>query len=71
MLSFIDSFPVLEMFGNLHMVENIQLAKGVLNGHSGIYAFVHIETGTSYIGSSIDLASRCGTNNGPYSWSFV
>jgi group I intron endonuclease len=46
------------VFGNLHMLENLQLAKGVLNGHSGIYAFVHIVTGTSYIGSSMDLAGR-------------
>jgi len=29
-----------------------------LNGQTGIYAFVHIPTGTSYIGSSIDLGGR-------------
>ena len=44
---FIENFPVLEVFDNLHMLENLQLAKDVLNGQSGIYAFVHIETGTS------------------------
>src|SRR4051812_41038712 len=55
---FIETFPVLEVFENLHMLENLQLAKGVLNGHSGIYAFVNIVTGTCYIGSSIDLAGR-------------
>jgi hypothetical protein len=69
MLSFIDSFTLLEVFDNLHMLENLQLAKGVLNGHSGIYAFVHIETGTSYIGSSVE--PFIWTNNGPYSRSFV
>src|SRR3954464_6507154 len=40
------------------MLENLQIAKKVLNGQSGIYAFVHIPTGTSYIGSSIDLGGR-------------
>ena len=50
---FIDTFPVLVAFENLDLLENLQIAKKVLNGHSGIYAFVHILTGTSYIGSSI------------------
>ena len=58
MTLFIDTFPVLVAFENLDMLETLQIAKKVLNGHSGIYAFVHIPTGTSYIGSSIDLASR-------------
>src|SRR5947208_13217565 len=58
MLSFIDSFPVLVAFENLHTLESLQIAKDALNGESGIYAFVHILTGTSYIGSSIDLAGR-------------
>jgi group I intron endonuclease len=40
------------------MLENLQLAKDALKGKSGIYAFVHIVTGTCYIGSSIDLADR-------------
>src|SRR5690349_17624005 len=40
------------------MLENLQLAKDALKGNSGIYAFVHIVTGTCYIGSSIDLAGR-------------
>jgi group I intron endonuclease len=52
---FIDTFPVLVAFENLDLIENVKIAKNVLNGHSGIYAFVHIETGASYIGSSIDL----------------
>jgi len=58
MLSFIDIFSVLEVFDNLHMLENQQLAKDALKGDSGIYAFVHIVTGTCYIGSSIYLADR-------------
>ena len=58
MTDFIDTFPVLVAFDNLDMLENIQIAKEVLNGHSGIYAFVHIPTGTSYIGSSMDLCGR-------------
>src|SRR3954466_8091754 len=58
MTLFIDTFPVLVAFENLDMLENIQIAKEVLNGHSGIYGFVHIPTGTSYIGSSIDLGVR-------------
>src|SRR3954469_8539929 len=40
------------------MLENLQLAKDALKGKSGIYAFVHIETGICYIGSSIYLADR-------------
>ena len=40
------------------MLENLQLAKDALKGNSGIYAFVHIETGICYIGSSINLADR-------------
>ena len=40
------------------MLENLQLAKDALKGNSGIYAFVHIVTGTCYIGSSIYLADR-------------
>jgi group I intron endonuclease len=40
------------------LIENQQIAKKVLNGHSGIYAFVYIPTGASYIGSSIDLGVR-------------
>jgi group I intron endonuclease len=46
------------VFENLHMLENLQLAKDALKGKSGIYAFVHIVTGTCYIGSSINLADR-------------
>jgi group I intron endonuclease len=55
---FIDTFPVLVAFGDLHLIENLESAKDALNGESGIYAFVHIETGTSYIGSSLDLGGR-------------
>ena len=40
------------------MVENLQIAKKALYGLSGIYGFVHIPTGTCYIGSSIDLGER-------------
>src|SRR3954470_5259984 len=40
------------------MLENREGAKKGLDGLSGIYAFVHIETGICYIGSSIDLAGR-------------
>jgi hypothetical protein len=58
MIIFIDTFPVLDAFENLDLLENLQIAKKALNGHSGIYAFVHIPTGTSYIGSSIDLGGR-------------
>jgi hypothetical protein len=58
MLFFIDNFPVLEVFENLDMLENLQIAKKALYGLSGIYGFVHIPTGTSYIGSSFDLGLR-------------
>src|SRR3954470_10018803 len=58
MTVFIETFPVLEVFGDLHLIENQESAKDALNGESGIYAFVHIETGTSYIGSSLDLGGR-------------
>src|SRR4051794_1916921 len=55
---FTDTFPVLVAFENLGLIENIQNAKNALKGQTGIYAFVHIPTGTSYIGSSIDLGVR-------------
>jgi hypothetical protein len=58
---FIDTFPVLVAFGDLHLIENLESAKDALNGQSGNYlrpGFVHIETGTSYIGSSLDLGGR-------------
>jgi group I intron endonuclease len=55
---FTDTFPVLVAFENLNMLENLQIAKKALNGLSGIYAFVHIETGACYIGSSVDLYGR-------------
>src|SRR5947199_9726578 len=58
MTLFIDTFPVLEVFGNLDMVESLQIAKKALYGLSGIYGFVHIPTGTSYIGSTVDLGER-------------
>src|SRR3954471_6955620 len=55
---FTNTFPVLLAFENLDMLENLQMAKKALYGLSGIYAFVHIETGACYIGSSIDLCGR-------------
>jgi len=55
---FTDTFPVLVAFENLDMLESQQIAKKALYGLSGIYGFVHIPTGTSYIGSSIDLGGR-------------
>src|SRR4051794_3693018 len=55
---FTDTFPVLVAFENLDMLEYLQMAKKALYGLSGIYAFVHIETGACYIGSSIDLGGR-------------
>jgi group I intron endonuclease len=58
MITFIDTFPVLVAFENLDMLENLQIAKKILYGLSGIYGFVHIPTGTSYIGSSVNLADR-------------
>src|SRR4051812_48514547 len=58
MTVFIDTFPVLVAFDNLDMHESLQIAKKALYGLSGIYGFVHIPTGTSYIGSSVDLADR-------------
>jgi len=58
MLSFIDNFPVLEVFENLNMLEDLEMAKKALDGLSGIYGFVYTPTGTSYIGSSQDLGFR-------------
>src|SRR3954464_4323836 len=55
---FIETFPVLVAFENLDTLESLQIAKKALYGLSGIYGFVHIPTGTSYIGSSIDLGGR-------------
>src|SRR5690349_2872119 len=53
-----DTFQVLVSFENLDLLDNQQIAKKALYGLSGIYACVHIETGTSYIGSSVNLADR-------------
>ena len=58
MTVFIDTFPVLVAFDNLDMVESLQIAKKALYGLSGIYGVVHIPTGTSYIGSSMDMGGR-------------
>ena len=57
MFPFVEMFPVLVAFENLDLLENLQIAKKALYGLSGIYGFVHIPTGTSYIGSSISLFS--------------
>jgi len=65
MLSFIDNFPVLVAFSNLDTLENLEMAKKALDGQSGIYGVVHIPTGTSYIGSSMEPFGW--TNNEPYS----
>jgi hypothetical protein len=54
---FTDTFQVLVSFENLDLLDNQQIAKKALYGLSGIYGFVHIPTGTSYIGSSIGLFS--------------
>jgi hypothetical protein len=59
MTLFIEMFPVLDVYINIHLIENLESAKDAQNGQSGIYAFVHIPTGTSYIGSSIDLGAVC------------
>jgi len=58
MIIFIETFPVLIAFDNLDMHESLQIAKKALYGLSGIYGVVHIPTGTSYIGSSMDLGGR-------------
>jgi len=58
MTVFIETFPVLVAFENLDTLESLQIAKKALYGLSGIYGFVHIPTGTSYIGSSMDLGGR-------------
>src|SRR4051812_29077733 len=58
MTIFIETFPVLDAFDNLDMLESLQIAKKALYGLSGIYAFVNIETGASYIGSSVNLGER-------------
>jgi group I intron endonuclease len=55
---FIETFTVLLSFENLDTFESLQIAKKALDGLSGIYGFVYIPTGTSYIGSSVDLADR-------------
>jgi group I intron endonuclease len=55
------------VFDNLNMLENREGAKKGLDGLLGIYAFVHIETGTCYIGSSIDLAGRIMNHINGYS----
>src|SRR5436305_1677892 len=58
MTLFIETFPVLVAFDNLDQLESLQIAKKGLYGLSGIYGFVHIPTGTSYIGSSVYLGER-------------
>jgi len=55
---FIETFPVLVAFENLDTLESLQITKKPLYGLSGIYGVVHIPTGTSYIGSAVDLGGR-------------
>jgi group I intron endonuclease len=40
------------------MLENLEMAKKALDGLSGIYGVVYTPTGTSYIGSSVNLDDR-------------
>ena len=37
---FIDTFPVLVAFENLDLIENLKIAKNVLNGLSGICLYI-------------------------------
>jgi len=54
----INDLPVILEFKNLHLTESLKSAKESLNGASGIYCLANQETGSMYIGSSVNLYGR-------------
>lgn len=53
-----EELPSIMQFKDLHMTESFKAAKSTLKGASGIYCFTCTETGSMYIGSSIDIGKR-------------
>ena len=49
-------------FDNLHITENLKLAKYTLFNQCGVYCIKCLETGAMYIGSSVDLGSRLASH---------
>src|SRR3954453_23430537 len=50
--------PIVQIFKDLHIAANIELAKASLKGLSGIYCFRHIASGKIYIGQAVDISVR-------------
>lgn len=56
--NFIETFPLVKGYTDLHIKENFKLAKAALKGRSGVYCIICLITGAVYVGSSINLAER-------------
>jgi len=53
-----ENLPKVIEINNLHLTDTLKTAKDTIKGQSGVYAFQCLETGTYYIGSSVDLYNR-------------
>jgi hypothetical protein len=54
----LNDFPIVVSFSNLHLTENLKLAKEVLNAILGVYCVSHTESERMSIGSLVDLGNR-------------
>lgn len=54
----VEDLPVIVEIKDLHLTQSLQEARMSLKGASGIYSLMHNDTGTMYIGSSVDLWNR-------------
>jgi len=52
------ALPIVRIFKNLHISENLERAKAGLKELSGIYCFRHIASGKIYIGQTVNLSDR-------------
>src|SRR5579862_3206578 len=55
---FLINLPNAIEFQNLQVTENLKKARETLQGLAGVYCIKCLETGTIYIGSSINLGDR-------------
>jgi len=54
----VEELPTIMEINNLHLTESLKEARINLNGASGIYCLINQDTGTIYIGSSVNLYDR-------------
>jgi len=53
-----EDLPCAMKFSDLHLTENLKTAKELLADQSGVYCFVHVDSGTMYVGSSTNIGER-------------